>query len=52
MSDFNERLKLIRKHHNPFKQFYNTTDMNMLNNRKVKQTLKDVIKDVGLNHRN
>ena len=37
MSDFNERLELIRKQHNPFKQFYNTNDVNMLNNINVKQ---------------
>jgi hypothetical protein len=48
MSDFNERLKLIRKQHNPFKQFYNTNNINMLNNRNVKQKIKDVIKDAGL----
>ncbi len=48
MTDFNERLKLIRKHHSPCKQIYNTNDINMLNNRNVKQKIKDVIKDAGL----
>ena len=48
MSDFDERLKLLRKNHTPFKQFYNTNDVNMLNNRHVKQQIKDVIKPAGL----
>ncbi len=48
MSDSNERLKLIRKQHNPFKQLYNTNDVNMLNNTNVKQKNNDVIKDAGI----
>jgi hypothetical protein len=48
MSEFNERLKSIRKHHNPFKQFYNTNEVNILNNRNVKAKIKEVIKEAGL----
>ena len=48
MSDFNERLKIIRKQHNPFKHCFNTNNTNILDNRNVKQKIKDVIKDAGL----
>ena len=51
MTDFNEKLKLIRKNHHPFKQFYNTNDVNMLNNRNVKPKIIDVIKQTGFEHK-
>ena len=51
MTDFNEKLKLIRKSHNPFKQFYNTNDVNMLNNRNVKPKIIYVIKQTGFEHK-
>jgi hypothetical protein len=51
MSDFHERLRLLRKHHNPFKQFYNTNNINLLNNRNIKTKIIDVIKQSGVEHK-
>ena len=51
MPGVNERLRLLKKHHNPFKQFYDTNDTNMLNNRNVETKIIEAIKQTGFEHK-